>query len=140
VCLSLEPNFAAYHAAWEFVLAAHGGRLADLAKAWAQPMANKEVIREMTRNEQAIATRGYLRDNVQWTREFAQRYFATTSAAIRAHDKNHLLMGASEQREDAGRGAIEGRLLEVISGVLPAVELPWVPWSAAVGGKLGPVF
>eukprot|EP01035_Chromulina_nebulosa_P040687 gene40687-55019_t len=34
ICLSLEPSFPAYHAAWEFALAAHGGELATLARAW----------------------------------------------------------------------------------------------------------
>ena len=58
-CLSLEPNFAAYHAAWEFVLALHGGRIDALARAWGVAVRNKEVVREWTRVEQAIATRGY---------------------------------------------------------------------------------
>jgi hypothetical protein len=30
-CLSLEPRHAAYHAAWEFVLASHGGSFENLA-------------------------------------------------------------------------------------------------------------
>jgi len=33
ICLSLEPSFPAYHAAWEFTLAAHGGELAAMARA-----------------------------------------------------------------------------------------------------------
>ena len=54
LCLSLEPNFAAYHAAWEFALALHGGKLAALARAWGAPLANKEVVRELTRTEQGF--------------------------------------------------------------------------------------
>jgi hypothetical protein len=61
LCLSLEPSAAAYHAAWEFVLALHGGRLDALARAWGTPIANKEVVRELTRAELGLATRGYLR-------------------------------------------------------------------------------
>jgi hypothetical protein len=93
LCLSLEPGFAAYHAAWEFVLALHGGRIESLARAWGVALANKEVLRELTRAEMGIATRGYLRDEARWTREFARRYFGTTSAAIRAVDPNHLVLG-----------------------------------------------
>ncbi len=93
VCLSLEPSFAAYHAAWEFVLALHGGRLETLARAWAVPLANKEVVRELTRAEEGLGTRGYLRDEVRWTRELARRYFTTTAAAVRAADPNHLVLG-----------------------------------------------
>ena len=83
LCLSLEPSFPAYHAAWEFVLALHSGRLDTLAHAWGAPIANKEVVREMTRAEQGLRTRGYLRDEARWAREFARRYFTTTSSAVR---------------------------------------------------------
>lgn len=93
ICLSLEPGFAAYHAAWEFTLALHGGRLESLARAWGVPLANKEVVRALTRSERGIATRGYLRDDARWTREFARRYFTTTGAAVRAADPNHLVLG-----------------------------------------------
>jgi hypothetical protein len=93
LCLSLEPNFAAYHAAWEFALALHGGRLDALARSWGVKVANKEVVREMTRAELGIGTRGYLRDEARWTREFARRYFTSTAAAVRAADPNHLVLG-----------------------------------------------
>jgi hypothetical protein len=93
LCLSLEPSFPAYHAAWEFVLALHAGRLDALARSWGVKLANKEVVREMTRAELGIATRGYLRDEARWTREFARRYFTSTASAIRAADPNHLVLG-----------------------------------------------
>jgi agarase len=93
LCLSLEPNFAAYHAAWEFVLALHGGRLESVAKAWNVPVGNKEVVREFTRRENGIATRGYCRDQAQWSREVARRYFAATATAVRLADPNHLVFG-----------------------------------------------
>jgi len=93
VCLSLEPAFAAYHAAWEFVLALHGGRLAALARAWGVELPNKEALRERTRSEQGIVTRGYLRDEARWAGEFARRYFTVAVAAIRAHAPNHLVLG-----------------------------------------------
>lgn len=92
-CLSLEPDCPAYHAAWEFVLALHRGKLDLLAHAWSTPLANREVVRELTRAEQALNTRGYLRDDARWTREFARRYFTAASAAIRAAAPNHLVLG-----------------------------------------------
>ena len=93
ICLSLEPSFAAYHAAWEFVLALHGGRLETLARAWGASLPNKEVVRELTRAEEGLGTRGYLRDEARWTREFARRYFTGTAAAVRRVDPNHLVLG-----------------------------------------------
>lgn len=93
LCLSLEPGFAAYHAAWEFALALHGGKLDTLARAWGVAVPNKEVVRERTRAEQGITTRGYLRDEARWAREFARRYFPVTAAAVRAADPHHLVLG-----------------------------------------------
>lgn len=93
ICLSLEPNFAAYHAAWEFVLALHGGRLETVGRAWGMALPNKETVRGLTRAEEGLGTRGYLRDDARWTREFARRYFTATAAAVRAADPNHLVLG-----------------------------------------------
>jgi hypothetical protein len=93
LCLSLEPGFAAYHAAWEFALALHGGKLDTLSRAWGVPVPNKEVVRELTRAERGLATRGYLRDEARWAREFARRYFSVTASAVRAADPHHLVLG-----------------------------------------------
>jgi hypothetical protein len=98
LCLSLEPGFAAYHAAWEFVLAYHGGRLESVAHAWNANLPNKEVVRELTRAEEGLGTRGYLRDDARWTREFARRYFNTTGNAVRQADPNHLILGCRFRR------------------------------------------
>ncbi|QYM79202.1 hypothetical protein K0B96_00880 [Horticoccus luteus] len=97
-CLSLEPGFAAYHAAWEFVLAGHGGRIEPLARAWQVPLANREGVRELTRGDRGIGSRGYLRDEARWAREFARRYFMLTSAALRAAVPEHLIFGARARR------------------------------------------
>jgi hypothetical protein len=134
ICLSLEPGFAAYHAAWEFALALHGGKLGALARAWGVPLANKEIVREMTRAEQGLASRGYLRDHARWTREFARRYFAGASAAIRAADPNHLVLGVR-----AGGPLGESVRAEC---VYPAIDLPLLDWSelpALGAGAPGPV-
>ncbi|MFI5356260.1 MAG: hypothetical protein ACHQ4G_02880 [Opitutales bacterium] len=93
VCLSLEPGLAAYHAAWEFALALHGGRWDGLTRAWGVGLANKEALRALTRREEGLATRGYLRDDERWVREFARRYFTTAVAAIRAQAPHQLVFG-----------------------------------------------
>jgi hypothetical protein len=93
LCLSLEPGFAAYHAAWEFTLALHGGAPGQLAADWEVALPNRETLRELTRQERGLASPGYLADNAHWTREFARRYFAGTAAAVRRHDPHHLILG-----------------------------------------------
>jgi hypothetical protein len=93
ICLSLEPSFPAYHAAWEFTLAAHGGELATLARAWGAVLPNKEALRQLTLADTALLSPGYLRDQERFTREFARRYFSVTAAAIRRHDPHHLILG-----------------------------------------------
>lgn len=121
LCLSLEPSFPAYHAAWEFVLALHGGQIDALAHAWGVPIANKEVVREMTRGEQGLGTRGYLRDEARWAREFARRYFTTTSSAVRAADPNHLVLGCRF-------GGVVGAAV-LGECVYPAVDVAMPHWA-----------
>ncbi len=92
LCLSLEPSFAAYHAAWEFVLALHEGELAQVARAWGEaPWTNREVVREMTRAGRVIRTRGYARDQTRWMEEFARRYLTVVGEVVHAADPNHLV-------------------------------------------------
>lgn len=93
VCLSLEPGFSAYHAAWEFVLASNGGDLGSLARAWSIDLPNREVIRQRTTHDRPLSTVGYLRDHDRFAREVAHRYFTTTAAALRRHDPDHLVLG-----------------------------------------------
>lgn len=93
ICLSLEPGFPAYHAAWEFTLAAHGGELAQLARAWAADLPNKEALRQLTLADTALTSAGYRRDHDRFTREFARRYFSVCAGAIRHHDPHHLILG-----------------------------------------------
>ena len=93
ICLSLEPSFPAYHAAWEFTLAAHGGEWATMARAWDVTLPNKEALRQLTLNDVALVSAGYGRDQERFSREFARRYFAVTAAAIRRHDPHHLILG-----------------------------------------------
>jgi hypothetical protein len=93
LCLSLEPNYAAYHAAWEFVLAPHAGDLAALGRAWSVELPKKETIRQRTLAERPLTTPGYLRDHERFSREYAHRYFTATAAALRRYDPAHLVLG-----------------------------------------------
>lgn len=95
ICLSLEPSFPAYHAAWEFVLAAHGSDWAMLMRAWDVDLPNKEALRQLTLAERALTSAGYRRDQERFSREFARRYFAATAGAIRRYDPHHLILGCN---------------------------------------------
>lgn len=93
ICLSLDADRAAYHAAWEFALALHGGSLAGLAAAWGVELPNKEALRARTKREEGIVSPGYSADEERWMAEFARRYFAATVAAIRSQAPFHLVLG-----------------------------------------------
>lgn len=125
LCLSLEPSFTAYHAAWEFALALYGGRIEALGRAWGVPLANKEMVRERTRADQGIASRGYWRDEARWTRELARRYFTTTAAAVRAADPNHLVLGCRFS------GLVGAQVLAEC--VTPAVDVAMPDWREIPG-------
>lgn len=114
LCLSLEPAYAAYHAAWEFVLAPHAGDFAALCRAWGVDWVNKEALRQLTQDEVPLATRGYLDDQARFSREFARRYVRVTSEAIRRHDPHHLILGC--------------RFADPLPGpdILQAFVSPWV--------------
>ena len=129
ICLSLEPTFAAYHAAWEFVLALHQGRLDAVARAWGVVLNNKEVVRTMTRREYGIATRGYARDEARWAREFARRYFATTSAAVREVDPNHLLFGCRFDPAHGAPGEVKAGASVLAECTYPAVDVAMPGWN-----------
>jgi hypothetical protein len=134
ICLSLEPSFAAYHAAWEFVLAPYRGDLKRLGKAWGWPLHNKEEVRELTRGDQGITSAGFARDQWRWTHEFAQRYFAVTGAVIRRHDAQHLILGAREPTT-----AVSGGGAWLSECVFPAVDVTWVRGSDLKTWREGPV-
>jgi agarase len=140
LCLSLEPGFAAYHAAWEFVLALHGGRLDALARAWNASIPNKEMIRELTRAEEGIGTRGYWRDEARWARQFARRYFAGTASAIRAADPHHLVLGCRFARL-AGPHVLSECVYPAVDVALPNWnELPApgaMPAHPVLAGEVG---
>ena len=93
ICLSLEPSFRAYHAAWEFVLAPRNGDLGHLSVDWGLEIPHREVVRQLTLAETPLVSSGYMRDQRRFAREFARRYFTTCSAVIRTYDPHHLILG-----------------------------------------------
>ncbi len=93
LCLSLEPSFAAHHAAWEFVLAAYSGSLEALGRCWGVTMSKREHVRQLTREESAIPGAAFAEDGKRFAREAARRYFSVTARALRAADPSHLIFG-----------------------------------------------
>lgn len=128
LCLSLEPRFAAYHAAWEFVLALHEGRLDRLAEAWQVPLANKEMLRTWTGEEHGLGTAGYRADHRLWTEQWARRYLAGVGAALRVAAPRHLRFGPS-----LGRAATPPWWPELAAGAVDLLNLRWAPGIAPVG-------
>lgn len=92
-CLSLEPSLAAYHAAWEFVLAANGGGPESLARSWGVPLTHREHVRQLTRADRPLVGAVFAADARGFARELARRYFSVTSRALRAADPSHLVLG-----------------------------------------------
>ena len=92
ICLGLDPAFRAYHSAWDFVLARHGGEVATVASDWGVRLSGRGAARQMTRDEQIIDTPGYRRDLVDFIREYAQRYFSSVRSAARQINPDCLLL------------------------------------------------
>ena len=90
VCLSLDPAFSAYHAAWEFVLAPRGGEFTRLTADWGVALTNKEALRQMTRDEVGLDTRAYREDLARFTQQFALRYFGGVGRILKAVDPGRL--------------------------------------------------
>ncbi len=90
VCLSLDPTHAAYHAAWEFMLATRPGGLAELGRDWAIHLPNKESLRQQTADDAVLDSPGYRLDHERFLREFSQRYHRTVAEALRSADDSRL--------------------------------------------------
>ena len=94
VCLSLDPAFAAYHAAWEFVFAQRGGEFTRLTADWEVALPNKETLRQMTRDEKPLDSVGYRADLGRFTQQFAVRYFGGVRRILKAIDPGRLWLSA----------------------------------------------
>jgi hypothetical protein len=121
-CLSLEPSLAAHHAAWEYVLALHGGQLEGLGRRWGQSFSHREHVRQLTRAGRALGGEAYAEDERNFGRELARRYFAVAVRAMRAADPGHLLLGCrfAEPPPSGVREAAQAAELEVLSWRLHA--------------------
>jgi hypothetical protein len=95
VCLSLEPALAAHHAAWEFVLAGHGGGASPeiMGKAWGIPLQHRQHMRQWTREGRAVGGAVFAEDALRFAKEAARRYFHVVGAALRRYDREHLVLG-----------------------------------------------
>ncbi len=92
-CLSLEPAYAAHHAAWEFVLAGLGGSLEGLARRWETTLTHREHLRQLTREDRTLAHPAFAADARAFAQEFARRYFSATARALRTADPGRLILG-----------------------------------------------
>ncbi len=133
LCLSLEPRFAAYHAAWEFVLALHEGRLDRIAEAWQVPLTNKELLRAWTNEDRGVTTAGYRADHRLWTEQCARRYLAGVATALRAAAPRQLRLSPS-----LGRAPTPPWWPEVAGGAVDLLTLRWAPGLAPAA--VGPVW
>lgn len=92
-CLSLEPSFAAHHAAWEFVLAAHESSPSGVGRRWGLSLTHREHLRQLTRAERALSGPSFAEDARAFEQEFARRYFSVTTHALRTADPGRLVLG-----------------------------------------------
>lgn len=79
--------------AWRWLLARHGGFLANVEEAWGVRLRTEDGLRELVRQETPILSKGYMADQDAYSHRFAKRYFAESAKAIRKHDPNHLVLG-----------------------------------------------
>lgn len=147
ICLSLDPRYRAYHAAWEFALAPYGGEFAQLARAWNLDGPNKEALRQWTIEDRRIDAPAYREAHARFSVEFAQRYLRTVGELVRRHVPGTLLLGPPLP---AGLGAVAEAWVDVrVENTVPAAgggpvwlaPFSWVPSSPQAGaaGRLSPL-
>lgn len=121
-CLSLEPSLAAHHAAWEFVLAANGGTLELLGRAWGVALTRREHVRQLAREERPLGGAAFASDARRFARELARRYFSVVGPSIRAADPSHLVLGCrfAEPPPAGVREACKENIIDAVSWRLKA--------------------
>ncbi len=110
ICLSLDPRYSAYHAAWEFALAPYGGDFAQLARAWDLEGPNKEALRQWTIEDRLIDAPAYREAHARFSAEFAQRYLRIVGEGVRRHAPGVLVFGPPLP---AGLGALAEAWVDV---------------------------
>ncbi len=92
--LALPPERPGHEAAWRWVLKRHGGKVADVAKAWGAGFNSREELQKMTGEKKlAIDSVAYGRDHNDFVGYYADEYFRITGTTIRKYDPNHLILG-----------------------------------------------
>ena len=91
--LAADPKHPGHQAAWDWVLARHGGDVAQVARVWGADFTSPAQLREQTARNLVLASRGYRVDHEAFVAHYVREYFRVTAEAIRAHDPNHLLLG-----------------------------------------------
>ncbi len=91
--LAADPKHAGHQAAWDWLLARHGGSVARTAGDWGADFDSPAKLGELTRRNLVLASRGYRADHEAFAAHYVREYFRVTAEAIRAHDPNHLLLG-----------------------------------------------
>jgi hypothetical protein len=91
--LALEPHRGGHKAAWDFVLARHGGSVAKLASDWNANFDSPGKFLELHRNGMVLSSANFGRDHDDFTVHFTREYFRVTAETIRRYDPNHLLLG-----------------------------------------------
>ncbi|HRE81874.1 MAG TPA: hypothetical protein PLN52_12530 [Opitutaceae bacterium] len=136
LCLSLEPSHAAYHAAWEFVLALHEGSFERMAAAWQVPLTNKEMLRSWTQEERGIDSPGYQADHRLWSEQFIRRYCASVGTLLRDLVPAHLRFGPL-----SGKGPEPELLANHVTLAFDVRSVRWVPGATPVAESVdGPVW
>ncbi|GAB4457331.1 MAG: hypothetical protein OHK0029_16950 [Armatimonadaceae bacterium] len=92
-CLALEPEWAAHQAAWKFARERHSGDIARALSAWECDARNVEDFVRFHRGGGVLSNNAYREDHIAFSEQFAERYFAGVSRAIRRYDPNHLILG-----------------------------------------------
>jgi hypothetical protein len=93
IFLAADPKHPGHQAAWDWVLARHGGDVAAVARAWGADFASPAQLREQTARQLVFASRGYREDHEAFAAHYTRTYFRFTAEAIRRYDPNHLLLG-----------------------------------------------
>ena len=91
--LTADPQRPAHKAAWDWVLARHGGNVKQLASDWGADFDSPAKLRELHDKGLALASKAFGVDQDAFTTYFVQEYYRKTAEAIRRHDPNHLLLG-----------------------------------------------
>jgi hypothetical protein len=78
---------------WDWLLARHGGSVAQLAHDWGVAFVSPEDLRRQTESEGLVlASDAYAEDHAALTRIYVREYYRNQNAIIRRHDPNHLIM------------------------------------------------